>query len=210
MLTPLFHKSSKRILLLVLLSLCIYSCFDKKYCKDGFDFTAEEYNSIPYLKNKFLIFQNKEGQKDTFIITGVRKGINDYNDPIETGAHHNLEIEIRYTNKHFREAINTDRFLFNIQKECISKEISYYSYWMDFAGSISFNRGYGPERCTHRTKIDSLKIRDHVIRSIIKFETDTIKCPEEKDRDIQTVYWQPDRGVVMYNSIKSGLWKRIN
>ena len=193
---------------LLMASILLISC-NRKECSSNFDFSKKEIESIPYRADSILVFKNEHGDLDTFFITERSKRIVDKGFEIETSSHDWLEIEIRYTNKHFDENPESDRQLAWITKDCRSEDFGISASWMDFWDGLDFGYGTHFKNYSYPDTIKKFQFNSQTLLNVLKFQTDTTIWPDAVDRNVKTVYWLNGEGVIMYETRYTGTWKKI-
>ena len=196
------------VIILFSILILVSSC-DRKECPVNFDFSKEEMKLIPYKTDSLLIFTNENAELDTFYTTRRSKQMVDEGFQIETPARHWLEIEIRYTNKRFAENPGQDRQLAWITKGCKDQQFDILASWMDFWDGLSFRRNEVLTNYSYPDTIKKFAFNGDTLFNVLKFETNILTWPGAADRNVKTVYWLTGEGVIMYETRKTGTWKKL-
>jgi hypothetical protein len=198
--------------IILLFSTLITSCLNSsKKCADGLKFSSKDSSIIPYLKDKIILFQNKNKTIDTFYITNKKIDKTDYYDPIETGHQHYIEFKINYTNKRFNDN-NLSRYsreLLTVKKNCENSELFITSEWLDYHYGLQFDRKTGYID-SYPDTLFNYTFENKILPVILKFQTDTLSYPDAIENEIKTIFWLPGKGIIKYESSKTGWWTRIN
>lgn len=196
----------------VLTTFFAVSCVSVRQCKNCVFINGVIHNSkvdqtikLPHWNDSVLVFVNKISlERDTFLVINKDlKEVDKGSFQIEKSSKDYLEIGISLKRKSDSETFRLYFGQYTCVDDLLELNISVFDFW-DWA-TMKNNM---PTKKTLNTKLEELSLGGRTYQNVWSLKPD----PEWKSvwnkRDIQTIFWNQENGLVQYESWSTGMWYR--